>query len=245
MKKKKVFLIAGTVVLAWVVGLIAYVAFFTRVTPRVVKPVAELVPANVPGWESREIPLADTEAMNETVNQILQFDQYAYRHYKRGNVEVTVYVAYWRPGKITTTDAGVHNPDSCWVNSGWTRLDRKYGQETSVGPRKLKPLEYGLYEKTIQGKTDRLPVIFWHLVGGEVNRYQAQKQGWRDGLMGRFDRLPLVLEDLKKYGLNQRREQMFIRITANKSFDALFKDAEFAKLMDALAGLGVFEGQNW
>lgn len=263
MKARRIFLIAGAVVLAWVVGLIAYVALFTRVEPRITKPIAELIPTGVqhmplakndqtpaaitvptgiPGWTSRDLPLAETEAMNEAVNQVLQFDQYVYRLYKSGETEVTLYVAYWLPGRVTTTDAGVHNPDSCWVNSGWECMERKYGVKSTLGTYEMKPFEYGVYQRKTDNKLFQLPVIFWHIVGDEVNRYEVQKKGWRHGLLGRIDRLPLYFEDLKKYGFNQRREQLFVRITANKPFsDALFKDADFIRLLQALEPLGIFE----
>ncbi|MDR2430564.1 MAG: EpsI family protein [Puniceicoccales bacterium] len=262
MKARRIFLIAGAVVLALVVGLVAYVALFTHVEPRITKPIAELiptgvqhmplakdeqapamaiVPTGVPGWVSKDLPLAETEAMNEQVNKILQFDQYVYRLYKSGETEITFYIAYWLPGKVTTTDAGVHNPDACWVNSGWECTERKYGVKSMLGTREMKPFEYGVYQRKADGKSFRLPVIFWHIVGNEVNRYEAQKMGWRDGLLGRIDRLPLYLGDLKKYGLNQRREQLFVRITSNKPFnDEFFKDADVVRLLRVLEPLGIF-----
>ncbi|MDR2863758.1 MAG: EpsI family protein [Puniceicoccales bacterium] len=245
MKKKKIFLITGTVILAWIAGLFVYVAAFTKVVPSITQPIAQLLPTEIPGWTSRELSLAGTETMSEIASQILRFDQYIYRQYQKGPTHVEVYVAYWGPGKITTTDAGVHNPDSCWVSAGWTRDEREHGKEISLGTKKMKPLEYGIYSKKEQQEFYRQPVIFWHLVGGEVNRYEDQKQGWRSGVLGRLDRVPLVIADLKKYGLNQRREQMFIRITANRSFDALLQDPDFIRLLEALEPLGIFEGHDW
>lgn len=240
-KSLRILLIIGGSILGLLVILIVYLSLFAQSTVHFTKPIAEEVPMAVPGWTSRELPLAATESMQEAVNRVLQFDQYVYRLYERDDMQVSVYVAYWRPGKVTTTDAGTHNPDSCWVNAGWTRLERKHGLELSVNGQSLLPFEYGVYEM----KDTRLPVIFWHIVGGEINRYEEQKEGWRDGLVGRIERLPLVLGDLKKYGLNQRREQMFIRITANKSFGELFKNKDFLNLLEALKPLGIFQGQGW
>lgn len=240
-KSLRIFLGLAGVLLLFVLGLIGYTAFFTEATPQFSKPIAEIVPKEVPGWTSKDLPLAETEAMNEAVNRILQFDQYVYRLYEHGNTQVTVYVAYWRPGKITTSDAGTHNPDSCWVNAGWERLEREYGVSGTVSERALNPYEYGVYTK----EKFKLPVVFWHLVGGEVNRYADQQEGWRNGLAGRLERFPLFWADLKKYGLNQRREQMFIRITANKDFNVLFQDPDFARLMESLEPLGIFQDKGW
>jgi hypothetical protein len=240
MKKPfKIFLVTVCGVLVVLLGLVVYSTWFVSTTPKFDKPIGEIVSANILGWTSKDLPLAETETMMAQVNNILQFDQYIYRLYEHDNTQVTVYVAYWGPGKVTTADAGTHNPDSCWVNAGWTREERKYGVERTLGGKKLKPLEYGVYGR----EKMKLPVIFWHLVGDEVNRYQDQKEGWRNGLEGRIERIPLIWADLKKYGLNQRREQMFIRITANKSFETLFQDPDFIRLMEALAPLGIFVDQ--
>jgi hypothetical protein len=242
---KKKFLFTGTAVVVLVVGLIAYIALFTKAEPRLTRPLAELVPAEVSGWVSQDLPLSPNEVMSELVSNALQFDAWLSRLYRSRSMDVTVYVAYWKPGKVSTTDAGVHNPDSCWVNAGWQREARLYGQELQLGGRRLKPLEYGLYSMADkEGKRVRTPVIFWHLVGGGVNRYENQELGFRSGLMGRLDRLPLIIADLKKYGLNQRREQMFVRITVNKPLPVAVANEDFIRLIQALAPLGIFEEEE-
>ena len=207
------------------------------------------VPGGLAGWESYEVPLADSEVLSGLIGNALAFDSYGYRLYRSASSEVTIYVAYWGPGKVSTTDAGVHNPDSCWTNAGWTRAKRLYGAEFSLGGRALKPVEYGIYERPGEGpatgKMLRMPVVFWHLVGGEVNRYETQWSGYKSGLQGRIDRVPILIEDLKKYGLNQRREQMFVRITTDKPFEEMLKNRDFVNLLNSLAPLAIFEGATW
>jgi hypothetical protein len=243
---KKKFLTLATGVLICVMALVLYINFFTNSQPQIKEPLPKLIPEKADGWTITELPLAETETMNKIVANVLQMDSHIYRLYKKGNLEVSLYAAYWEPGKISTTDAGVHNPDSCWVNSGWKRLQRQYSQLFSVDGKKLKPLEYGLYQRTTErGETITTPVIFWHLVGDETNNYKQQKKGFRSGLMGRIDRLPLVFADLKKYGLNQKREQMFVRITASESFEKLFANPDFIRLVETWRPLGIFEGNNW
>ena len=117
---------------------------------------------------------------------------------------------------MTTADAGTHNPDSCWVNAGMVRGERRYSQSGRVGAHELIPYEYGSYSK--DGRTSY--VMFWHLVQGVPQHYEEQKEGWRNGLAGRIERLPLIWTDLRRYGLNQKREQLFIRISANKPLDS-------------------------
>jgi hypothetical protein len=211
----------------------------------------EAVPDGLAGWESYDLPLSDSEVLNMLTAKALAFDHYGYRLYKNATFVngVTIYIAYWGPGKVSTTDAGVHNPDSCWTNSGWKRVMRRSGVEYSAGGRKLKPVEYGIYERPgdgpYKGKMIRMPVIFWHLVGGEVNRYETQWEGYKSGLKGRIERLPILFEDLKKYGLNQRREQMFVRITLDRPMDEMLKSPDFVRLLNSLAPLAIFEGSSW
>ncbi|MDR1818285.1 MAG: EpsI family protein [Puniceicoccales bacterium] len=245
MKKTVLAIEAG--VLALTLALAAYIRLFTTAEPELRRPLAELVPAVVPGWNSRELPIAATEVMAEIVGDVLKFDGFAYRLYANPKTRenITVYAAYWKPSKVSTTDAGVHNPDSCWVNSGWKRLERRHALPVSLGGKRLKPVEYGLYSKMIDGREVRLPVYFWHLVGGEPNAYEEQREGFRSGLFGRLDRLPLFLRDLRRYGLNQMREQMFIRLVCDRPIEELARDPAFETLLTALAGLGIFEGTQW
>jgi len=261
-------LVFETAVVVLTLALIGYIALFTSAVPEIKRPVAELVPKNVAGWECSDLPIAGTEVMANIVGDVLQFDGYTYRIYHKKDAEVSLYVAYWKPGKVSTTDAGVHNPDSCWVNAGMTRVERKYGVEVTIGGYHLKPLEYGLFQIERRGdprdagtgavsssgvspaavapvRTFRIPVYFWHLVGGEVNRYEDQKTGFRSGLLGRLDRIPLYLRDLRKFGLNQKREQMFIRLVCSKPLEELGRDPDFVRLLRSFSALGIFEGTTW
>ncbi|MDR3229488.1 MAG: EpsI family protein [Puniceicoccales bacterium] len=235
--------------LALTLALAAYIAFFTKATPLVTRSIREMVPMKIQGWDSQTEKLAATEVAGDIVRDVLKFDDYIYRLYHNEKNWVTVYVAYWKPGEVTTTDAGVHNPDSCWVNAGCERIKREFGRELSLGGKKLKPAEYGEYLppafNSKNGNRDITRVLFWHLVGGEINAYENQKTGYRSGLWGRIDRLPLIFADIKKYGLNQRREQMFIRLVLPRPLEELQRDKDFVRLVEALRPLGIFEGDSW
>lgn len=238
---KKIFLWMAAVCLALVAMLIVYIEFFS-VPPRYfAKPLAEIVPASLPGWDVRDVPLAQTQGMLNNVNEILGFDDSVQRLYSRPGLEIIVYAAYWTPGKVTTADAGTHNPDSCWVLAGWTRQDRKYSVPTSVSGVALLPCESGVY--SINDHTSY--VEFWHLVNGVPNRYEAQQTGWRTGFEGRIERLPLVIEDMRKYGINMKREQLFVRISANRPFSEFENSSEFIRLMESIKPLGLYEGAGW
>jgi hypothetical protein len=91
----------------------------------------------------------------------------------------------------------------------------------------------------------RQNVAFWHLVNGEPNRYEEQELGWRNGLIGRLERLPLVWKDIRTYGLNQKNEQMFIRISSNARIEELLADPANWPLFNALGRLGIYQDSPW
>lgn len=238
---KRLFLRSAVVLLAMLAALIVYIEFCSTPLRRFNADLKTVVPAELAGWEVRDIPLTETQGSLENVRNVLQYDDVVQRLYRKGGLEVLVYTAYWKPGKVTTADAGTHNPDSCWVLAGWTRHERQYGVPLTLAGRTTLPAEEGVYSI----RNHATNVIFWHLVNGEPNRYEDQQTGWRHGLAGRIERLPLAFEDIRKYGLNMKREQLFIRISANRPLPALIADPDFAALLNRLDDLGIFKDKPW
>ena len=63
--------------------------------------------------------------------------------------------------------------------------------------------------------------------------------------LGRLERLPLVWKDIRTYGLNQKNEQMFVRISSNARIEDLFADPANGGLFEALTRLGIFKDSPW
>ena len=225
-------------------GLLALVlaAEFSPPRPRGFTGDLNQVLPEVAGWVRRDIPIAGTSAAMASAQGILNYSQAKQILYTKGGTQVLVYVAYWEPGKVSVVDAGSHNPDSCWVNNGCVRTERVYSVPGRVGERELLPYELGQYIVPNGGKQN---VAFWHLVNGEPNRYEDQEAGWRNGLLGRLERLPLVWKDIRTYGLNQKNEQMFVRISSGARIEDLFADPANGALFGALTRLGVYRDQKW
>lgn len=240
---RKAILILCSAVVLITIGAMAYARIFSIVEPKLTLPLSAIVPEKIAGWTIEEQPLAETEGMRQYVGKLLQFDQYVSRIFRKGDLEVVFYTAYWEPGGKTPFDAGGHNPDSCWVNFGWNRDAREF----SVSGRKLDghelhPYEFGIYSK--DGTTQ--PVIFWHLINGEPFAYENQNTGWKDGLAGAVDRIGVRIEDLKRFGLNQRREQMFVRISfPNQDMEKVWENPDFQELLLSVARLGIFKDTPW
>jgi hypothetical protein len=238
---RKALLIFGSVLL---VALLALVLAAELTPPRPRGFTGELGQAlpEVAGWTRREIPIAGSSAAMASAQGILNFSQAKQVLYVRGATQILVYVAYWEPGKVSVVDAGSHNPDSCWVNNGCVRTERIYSVPGKIGERELLPYESGQYIVPNGGKQN---VAFWHLVNGEPNRYEDQEAGWRNGIIGRLERLPLVWKDIRAYGLNQKNEQMFVRISSNARIEDMMADPANGVLFNALAKLGIYKDSPW
>lgn len=195
---------------------------------------ADVVPRSLPGWEVQDLPIAETEEMLKQVEAILEYDDAVCRTYRKGALEVQVYVAYWRPGSVPYGQAGAHTPDTCWIYNGWTCLNRLRSQPSDINGRALVPYEFGVFSKS----TVTLDVIFWHLVGGKP--YGYVQDGWRSGVKGYLERLPRLRDDFRAHGFNLAQEQFVVRISTNSQFAQLWADKDFIALMESLRPLGIF-----
>jgi len=238
---RKALLIFGGLMLAGLFALVL-LAEFAPARPRGFSGALSQALPEVAGWSRREIPIAGSSAAMASAQGILNYSQALQVLYTQGGTQILVYVAYWEPGKVSVVDAGSHNPDSCWVNNGCVRTERLYAVPGRIGERELLPYEMGQY---IVPQGGRQNVAFWHLVNGEPNRYEDQEAGWRNGLIGRLERLPLVWKDIRTYGFNQKNEQMFIRISSGARVEELLADPANAGLWNALSRLGVYKDSPW
>lgn len=227
------FIAAAVLVLAVGLAIVPRIGFER---PQVIqKPLESLLPADVEGWETRRLEIAESPEMRSRAMSILRFDDVLYRSYRHGSIEVQVYVAYWKPGTVPYGQAGVHTPDTCWVATGWKQEERQYSQALKSGGRVTKPSETGRFSL----REVKLDVVFWHLVGGRVHTYL--QYGWLDGMAGVRERLPHLFQDLRRYGLNLAQGQLFVRVSSNVSLEKLLRDPAFERLFKTLAPLGIFE----
>jgi hypothetical protein len=238
----RVFLITGSLLLLAVAALVVHIEFFAVSTGAFTGKLEDVVPRQLLGWQVEDLPLAETKAARENIHSVLNYDQVVQRVFVKDGVQVLVYVAYWKPGRVSLVDAGSHNPDSCWVLAGCERLDRSHAVAAAVDRRDLLPYEHGEY-RTPAGV--RIQAMFWHLVNGRPNRYEEQEVGWSTGFEGRIDRLRLVAKDFKERGLDQRSEQMFVRISSNKPMKELLADPDVRFLFSRLGRLGIYADEKW
>jgi len=210
-------------------GLNLYVNLKPTPKATIDRPLAELMPVAPSGWTAQDQSIADTPEELEKVEGVLHYDDAVCRIYANGHANVQVYIAHWLPGKFSPAKVGEHSPDTCWVHNGWSTIERDHDVQRPLAGGELKPMETGVYEKENQ----RVSVIFWHLVGGTPMHYDLE--GWTNGIVGRIQRLPVLFDDFSKFGLDQRKEQLMIRLSSNVPFEELWSDPGFDQFMDKLS----------
>ena len=177
--------------------------------------------AQLPEWKTQFLPVAESVEMQRAVEEMLNFNQATFARYTRGSVEVSLYAAYWAPGKMSHRLIAGHTPDVCWVGAGWERVEARQTSLRESGIRmgaaaaspvdRLTlagtPWEYRKF--TVPGRTE--DVIFLHLVGGRAMSYGVHgAPPWYS-----------VLQDIWARGLRQREEQFFVRISGNRPLPEL------------------------
>ena len=226
--KKLLFPILAALVLAGILGFQLVAAWMPTPEAPEREPLADLLPDAIVGWTVEDLDLGPTESVNERSLRLLNLDDYVHRNYKGEDVEFSVYVAYWTPGKMPVRLVNQHTPDRCWTEVGWTCTDREWNVQRSAGAIDLQPAQWGTY--TIRDHEQK--TYFWHLVGGEAFWYGGDRLNTRTSIT-------TVIENFLKLGFNQAREQFFIRIIYNGDRDTLWQDPAFIDIMQRLATLGL------
>lgn len=196
---KKSVLLVGLLLLAGV-GLIIYGNNHIP-APSFHGKLAALLPPAPAGWTMTKREIADTPEMKQAVGELLNYDDGVFVDYSNGKERLSVYMAYWTPGKMSPRLVASHTPDVCWVGGGW----KKESSETvtnlvTESGNGLPPAEGRLF--TAQGQPEY--VLFWHMVGGEAKSYAT----------GYAPPWYATITDVFGKGINQREEQFFIRISS-------------------------------
>jgi hypothetical protein len=208
MKIRVFVLIAGVVLIGVAIGIQAF--GLSQKRKSFVAPIAsELIPRAINGWVVKDIPIAESEEMKQAVKEALNFDSAIFRSYKRGNDEISIYLAYWLPGSINPEQVDGHTPDICWVNNGWKMEKPKPPSNLDINGHSLPMLNYRKFEAQGHG----LSVLFWHLTGSE---YRQSFSVFEEGL-GFWDRAERRVNQVWKAVTTPARQQLFIRISSNRN----------------------------
>jgi hypothetical protein len=212
-KSMKLSCVLVASLLLFTAGLQFIMASVTGNTGRVHEPLKKLNLV-VPGWESKDLPIAKTEFLLKKTEEILQYDDYRYVEYTKGGVKVALYIAYWGKGKISPKEISWHNPDICWVGNGFERIEAKSRVDRVLNGVTLRQAE----ERTYLANGSRLFVAFFHLVGGRLRSVNLSgKDPWY-----------AFFNDIRQQGLNIKNEQFFVRLSSTVSIDEVLSDPAMA-----------------
>ena len=154
------------------------------------------------GWLVSERPVAESAEMMRKVSEQLNYDDATYIVYSKGDLRISIYLAYWTPGKMHTRMVGSHTPDGCWTLLGWKRLAGESARVLPL-PQERSSLPAEVRHMNLHGHSEW--IVFWHIVAGSGGNYGVETS-------------PLwyaPLRDIWRNGLSQRKEQFFVRISAN------------------------------
>ena len=224
MRRAPRLLLAGlTAVLAAAVGL----QVWPTPDPEVVKrslPLADYFPRAVAGWQGEDRPLGDTEELTRAAGRILNFDEALVRDYHRGGREFSLYVAYWRAGKMPAREIAFHVPDQCWTAVGWRQVAADYRYQRAFAGRLLAPAQY----REFTALRGREYVVYWHILDGRAIIYSP------DGTPSQLD----TFQSLLRHGLGHKGQQYFIRLASAQPLDTLWNDPGFREILELVAPLG-------
>ncbi len=203
---------------------------FTSLQPkkksRLNQPLAQLLPQEISGWTISDQPIATTEEMKKAIGEVLNYDDAIFRTYSKGSISIAVYIAYWKPGKMSARLIAGHTPDVCWVANGWRCAERNFSYQATIPNHTLRPAQAGIYE--LSGNIQH--VLFWHLQGDRLVTYnKAGTPPWW-----------AFLTDLWEEGLNQRGEQVFIRVSGNLPVEQALQTSALQNALEALGAVGLY-----
>lgn len=224
---RKALIVLSAAVILFLGGALLYQQLIWNPGQTLEVDLTKAVPEELPGWKVEDLELADSEEMRDRVEDILNFSQALFRTYTQGDLTVAVYIAYWEPRKMPVRQVQAHTPDICWVRNGWQVAGSEYDVLLNAGTIPLKPAEFRIMTKD--------PVLqyvyYWHTVGDHiyVNRSIGSWDKWDP------------IKSLFKFGLNQKREQFFIRLSCNRPFNEVWDNPDFQIILKDLAKLAIEE----
>lgn len=197
----------------------------TRPADRAPQPapdLAALLPSAPAGWQVHSNTdlnrFADTLQTNDLVERTYFRDD-------GGQITLlTVYLAYWPPGRTSVSTVALHTPDACWPGAGWTPVVSASARLAPVvAGRTLPPAESRLF--TSKGMPQF--VWFWHLYDGSVIT-QRDPRSVRE-----------LLSIAWRYGFRKEGAQMFVRISSNRPWHDFANEPLLTDLFSRLQTFGL------
>jgi len=189
--------------------------------------IEKLAPENSMGWASESLPLGSSEATSESALKLLNLDEFVQTRYTWRGREITVYVAYWRPGKMDTRFVMMHTPDVCWVRNGWKKEEFRDSTKLDLNEFDVIPAQYRIF--SVNGHREM--VYFWLLVNNKLYDYSRKSNIYPNPWP--------FLRDFIKEMKNGKPEHLFVRISSNMTEKELLAEPLFYEILRRLEPTGI------
>jgi len=183
-----------------------------------------ILPLRAPGWK------VETSDDLYRFSDTLKTDHLVQRSYVRNQaghlVQITLYAAYWSPGQAPVSLVASHTPDACWPGAGWVVHPVDQSREAlSVGGRSLPGFAEYRYFTNSAGFPQN--VWFWHIFDGRPIRYDDPYS-------------PVALLRIAlRYGFRRDGDQLFVRISSNRSWNEIAGDSLLTGFFSQTRSLGL------
>ena len=139
-------------------------------------------------------------------------------------LQVTFYLAYWKPGQARVGVVATHTPDACWPGAGWTPQPTEVSEmELPLPTRNLSQAEYRVFTN----ESAPQHVWFWHSYDREVIPEFEQRR-------------PLeLLGSVFTYGVRSHGEQLFVRLSSNRPWEEFSDEPLMAEIFSRLSKYGI------
>jgi hypothetical protein len=219
-------LATGALILAWAVAM----PLLIRAEPpeTSIPNLKKILAREPPGWVTKDLPLGETELVKEAAEKTLRHDEFFFRSYRKGEWEITVYVAYWAPGKHPPHLVARHTPDLCWTLNGMVCEDQRSDFTlTTEGV----PLWPGHWRKFRTGSGETLYTVFWHRVGDRSFSLALPSSN--------IPNPKEYMTEALRFAFARKQEQVFLRVTSSHPFEQIVADSGFQQAISGLTQLGI------
>lgn len=192
-------------------------------------PADQFISSSLPGWTAKDLPIADSDDMVKIVEKTLNYDSYVYRSYQNADVEILLYIAYWKPAQIAPAMVEAHTPDICWVANGWEMhplpplTGLKHAGQT---------LDMRQYRRFVVHGQDTY-VGFWQINGHQLRDMTSTAEAH----LSTWERTKRRFYQVWDGMLNPPGQQVFVRISSSAPLDQLTDTAPFQAVFDLIERL--------
>lgn len=194
----------------------------------------QYIPKSISGWRVEDLPIAESPEMLKVVEGILRYDASSFRVYRSKNTEISVFLAYWLPGKVDNKAIEAHTPDICWVHNGWRMEIKRPLPKIRIDGFDIPVDHYRGFN--IRGNNS--DVVFWLISGSEVMKLSSISEGD----LTFTERVTRRISQVFQVATTEPKPQLFIRVSVNGNISSLM-DSEPLKIYLKLMACMIRDGK--